>query len=208
MKQATSPSFGLSALQKLLILVLPVLLLGCPGPDKTVSTTNTEPEITQVVKLEMLKADYDVLKAAAGMAGGFTFQFAYDKAKTPRLTLAAYAEKPGRDFQPPTLKYLTPVDPVSPLALPDQFTLGDQYLRFNGPNGLDQLLAQVPTGVNFYSITFTPNLLTTPIPSGTPASVVHIRYIVCVKYKNPATGAMIEVCGAGAVETHPSPPAN
>jgi len=193
-------------------LLLLLFFTACdPDGTKRDTTTTNAPKylpacppvnISQLWKLELPIGKYNTLKTQATNGGALVFQFAYDKTVNPRLTLVAYAAKPGRDFIPITLEYLAPLE-VSGFALPDKFSLGDQKVLFTGPKGLNQLIAGIPDGATVESFTFTPDKIDTPYGGGT---VTNIRYKVCVRYKIGSD--YFEYCGASEVELQPSPPAN
>jgi hypothetical protein len=201
----------------LVVFITTLVIAGCNCPECPPTATNpaVSPDppplpvvINELWKLELTKANYDLIRTAAGASGSITFQFAYNQTADPRLTLAAFATRPGRIFQPIVVKYLTKdATAANSFPLPPNFSLGDQYVRFNGPTGLDQLLSGVPAGNTVESITFTPNLLVTNTPPGPPASVTNVNYHICVKYRTGG-GQIQEWCGAAPVDSQPSPPAN
>lgn len=164
--------------------------------------------ISELYKLELLKADVDFLKASSTPSGGLVFQFVYEKNQTNKMTMVAYATKPGRDFKPPTMKYLQTIQATA-INFPDTVSLGDQFAKFQGGNGINQLISGSGHTADYYSLTFTPMVFQTaynPSP-GVTAYVKNIKYNICVKFKN-AAGQFVENCGAAATDTHPSPPAN
>ena len=165
-------------------------------------------EIKEFYKLELKRAAVEQLTAAATNGGAFVFQFAYTKTATKRLSLIAYAAKPGRDFQPPTARRLEPLDVIA-LSLPDTISLGDQYVKIVAPKGLKQLIDGSGHAADYYSLTFTPQLSpkNVEISPGVVVVVTNIRYKVCVKIET-SPGVFTETCGASEVELQPSPPAN
>ncbi len=202
----------------LLLLITSISLSTCkekekktePVPSPVVGEDHPCPpvNISELYKLELLKADYDALRANNPPPNGLTFQFVYERNATNKITLVAYATKPGRDFQPPVLKHLQTIQAVA-INLPDTVSLGDQFAKFLGPDGLNQLIAGSGHAADFYSLTFTPVVYQTaynPSP-GVTAYVQNIKFNICVKFRN-AAGEFVENCGAAPADTHPSPPAN
>ena len=165
--------------------ILFMLLSSC-GPTPAESTFA---KIDKLYELELTKADYVVLKTAAGPSAqaGIVFQFSYDKTKTMRLSMIGYASRPGHQFQdvanPPVSKDLKAVA-ESALVLPDRIVLGDQQVPIGA---IDALITSVGNPAD-YILTFKPEL-----------NGINIRYKICVKGF---------ACPAPAAFTQPSPPAN
>lgn len=203
-----------SGIQRFILPFILLLILAACDPDKKTrdTTTTDEPKyqpacppvnISEFWKLRLPITKYNTLAAQATNGGALVFQFVYDKNATPRLTLVAYAAKPGRDFQPLTLEYLEPLSVSAIPSLGAKFSLGDQKVLFTGPKGLNQLIAGIPAGAVVESLTFTPDKLDTPYGATT---VTNIRYKICVRYQIGSD--YFEYCGANEVELQPSPPAN
>lgn len=167
-----------------------IMNLKCPDCPPA---TSDFVKITKLYNLELTKTDYEILKSAAGPGNSsdLVFQFLYDKTKTYRITMIAYAARPGHRFQadppnpahPLTSKELTAVSEAT-LALPDKFALGDQQVPIGS---ITNLLNSVGNPADFI-LTFTPEL-----------NGINIRYKICVKGF---------ACPAPAAYTNPSPPAN
>jgi hypothetical protein len=208
--------FSIAALLPFFFLTVSVTSCDPNKKDSTKTTVVDPPRpdcepvrITELYKLELFKADYDNLKAAFPANDAITLQFSYIPAATKRLTLVAYATKPGRDFQPPSLKHLSPIE-VSPVVLPDTVSFGDQYVKFGGGTGLTQLINGSGHAADYYSLTFTPDIVQTshiPLGGGPAIFVKNIKYKICVRVQD-SPGHFIEICGGAAVDTQPSPPAN
>ena len=218
----TKPRLFIPVFASIVILIFAAInITSCnpKGDEKTTNTTtpNGKPdnqppcppvEIREFYKLELKRADVEQLTAAATNGGTLVFQFAYTNSATKRLSLIAYAGKPGRDFQPPIARRLELLD-VTALELPDTISLGDQYVKIVAANGLKQLIDGSGHAADYYSLTFTPQLSpqNVEIKPGVSVVVTNIRYKVCVKVET-SPGVFTETCGASEVELQPSPPAN
>jgi hypothetical protein len=159
--------------------------------------------------LELKRAEVEQLIARATIGGSLVFQFTYTGSAEKRLSLIAYAAKPGRNFLPPFARRMDTLGVVG-LTLPDTISLGDQYIKYVAPtNSLRDLIVNSGHETDYYSLTFTPQRsdVNVEIKPGTIITVTNIKYRVCVKVET-SPGVFVESCETSPVETQPSPPAN